>query len=46
MTNKKDYDLSDLSLEQLVEVYKNIEEYLKYLNESKIEIEKKEGKDE
>ena len=46
MTNKKDYDLSDLSLEQLIEVYKNIEEFLKYLNESKIEIEKKEGKDE
>lgn len=46
MTNKKDYDLSDLTLEQLIEVYKNIEEYLKTLKESKIEIEKKDGKDE
>lgn len=46
MTNKKDYDLSDLTLEQLIEVYKNIEEFLKFLNESKIEVEKKGGKDE
>ena len=42
MTNKKDYDLSDLSLQQLIEVYKNIEDFLKYLKESKIETEKKE----
>ena len=42
MTSKKDYDLSDLTLEQLVEVYKNIEDFLKFLKESKIETEKKE----
>ena len=42
MTNKKDYDLSDLSLEELIEVYKNIEEFVKFLKESKIDTEKKE----
>lgn len=42
MTSKKDYDLSDLSLEELIEVYKNIEEFVKFLRESKIDAEKKE----
>ena len=39
--NKVNFDLSVLSLEELIEVYDNIEEFLKYLNESKIDIEEK-----
>jgi len=42
MTNKKDYDLSDLSLQELIEAYKNIDEFLKALQDMKIETEKKE----
>ena len=34
-----DFDLSILSLDELLEVYENIEEFLGFLNESKIEIE-------
>lgn len=39
--NKVNFDLSVLSLEELIEVYENIEEFLKYLNENRIEIEEK-----
>ena len=39
--NKVNFDLSVLSLEELLEVYENIEEFLKYLNENRIEIEEK-----
>ena len=39
---KVDFDLSVLSLNELIEVYNNIEEFLGFLNDSKIEIEEKE----
>ena len=39
---KEDFDLSVLSLNELIEAYKNIEEFLGFLNDSKIEIEEKE----
>ena len=38
--NKINFDLSTLTLEELVEVYENIEIFLDYLEESKIEEEK------
>ncbi len=46
MNNKKDYDLSELTYEQLIEVYKSIEEFLKFLSEAKIESEEKEDNNE
>ena len=46
MNNKKDYDLSELTLEQLIEVFKNINELLKLLKEAKIKTEEKENKNE
>ena len=39
---KVDFDLSVLSLNELIEAYNNIEEFLGCLNDSKIEIEEKE----
>ncbi len=39
--SKVDFDLSTLSLEELIEVYENINNFLDYLDESKIEIEEK-----
>ena len=43
MQNEKvDFDLSVLSLNELIEAYNNIEEFLGFLNDSKIEIEEKE----
>ena len=42
--NKINFDLSTLTLEELVEVYENIEIFLDFLEESKIETEEK-GKD-
>ena len=37
--NKKNFDLSTLTLEELIEVYENIEIFLDFLEESKIETE-------
>lgn len=39
---KVDFDLSVLSLNELIEAYNNIEEFLGFLNDSKVEIEEKE----
>ena len=36
-----DFDLSKLSLEELIEVFQNISDFLKYLNENKIDLEVK-----
>lgn len=41
--NKVNFDLSVLTLEQLIEVYEKINEFLVYLDESKIELEGKES---
>lgn len=38
---KVDFDLSALTLEQLVEVYEDINVFIDYLNESKIETKEK-----
>ena len=40
--NKINFDLSTLTLEELVEVYENIEIFLDFLEESKLETEEKE----
>lgn len=37
--NKVDFDLSVLKLEELIKVYDNIENFIKYLNDKKIVIE-------
>ena len=37
-----EFDLSTLNLEQLVEVYKNITEFIDFLQENKIILEEKE----
>ena len=34
-----DFDLSTLSLQELIEVYENIDNFLEFLNESKLELE-------
>ena len=39
---KVDFDLSVLSLNELIEAYNVIEEFLGFLNDSKIEIDEKE----
>ena len=39
--NKVNFDLSTLTLEELIEVYDNIKIFLDYLEESKIEMEEK-----
>ena len=45
--NKVDFDLSELSLEQLVKVYNDIVDFLQFLNDNKFDIEEKgSGKDE
>lgn len=44
--NKVDFDLSTLSLEELIEVYEKINNFLEYLDDSKVEIEEKSGEDE
>ena len=44
--NKINFDLSTLTLEELVEVYDNIKIFIDYLEESKIEIEEKGKEDE
>lgn len=38
---KVEFDLSTLNLQELVEVYKNITDFLDFLNESKIDLEDK-----
>lgn len=38
---KVEFDLSTLNLQELVEVYKNITDFLDFLNESKITLEDK-----
>ena len=43
---KVNFDLSELTLEELIEVYDNINIFMDYLEESKIEIEEKENEDE
>lgn len=37
--NKIDFDLSKLSLKELIEVYKDMSDFIQFLNESKIEME-------
>ena len=44
--NKVNFDLSTLTLEELIEVYDNIKIFLDYLEESKIEMEEKGKEDE
>lgn len=44
--SKVDFDLSALTLEELIEVYENINNFLEYLEDSKVEIEVKGGTDE
>ena len=39
--NKVDFDLSVLSLEELIKVYENVDNFLKYLQDKKIVIEEK-----
>ena len=39
--NKVDFDLSTLSLEELIKVYESVEEFIECLNDNKIEIEEK-----
>lgn len=39
--NKVDFDLSVLKLDELIKVYDNIENFIKYLNDKKIIIEEK-----
>ena len=38
-----EFDLSTLNLEELVEVYKNITEFIDFLQENKITLEEKEA---
>ena len=44
--SKVNFDLSELTLEELIEVYDNINIFIDYLEESKIEIDEKENEDE
>lgn len=44
--SKIDFDLSTLTLEELIEVYEKIDEFIEFLDESKIEIEEKGNEDE
>ena len=47
MVNEKvDFDLSLLTLEDLIEVYNKIEEFTEYLNNAKINTEEKGDEDE
>ena len=40
LNEKVDFDLSLLSLEELIEVFNDIDSFIQYLNDSKIEIDK------
>lgn len=44
--NKVNFDVSKLSLEELIKVYENIEMFLKYLESSKIKDEERDKEDE
>ena len=46
LNEKVDFDLSQLTLEDLIEVYNKIEEFIDHLNTSKIVTEEKGDKDE
>lgn len=46
LNEKVDFDLSQLTLEDLIEVYSKIEEFIEFLNSSKINTEEKSDKDE
>ena len=41
LNEKVDFDLSLLSLEELIEVFNDIDSFIQYLIDSKIEVEKK-----
>lgn len=43
--NKFDFDLSALTLEELIKVYENVDEFIGFLSSKKIDVEEK-GKDE
>ena len=44
--NKVDFDLSTLSLQELIKVYEDMNEFMEFLESSKIEEEKVEDEDE
>ena len=44
--NKVDFDLSILTLQELIEVYQNITDFMQYLENSKIVLEDKENDNE
>ena len=44
--NKVDFDLSTLTLEELIEVYDDINVFIDYLKESKLEVEEEKGTEE
>lgn len=44
--NKVDFDLSILTLQELIEVYQNITDFMQYLENSKIVLEDKENANE
>lgn len=49
MANKKkqvEFDLSELSLDELIEIHNDISEFLTYLEEKKEEVESEDNKDE
>ena len=43
-TKKVDFDLSKLKLDELIKVYSNIEQFLIFLEDKKIDLEQKEKK--
>lgn len=43
---KVGFDLSTLTLQELIEVYQDITDFLQFLNESKIDLEEKENNNE
>ena len=43
--NKIDFDLSTLTLQELVEVYQEITDFLEYLKDNKIELEEEKEKE-
>ncbi len=44
--NKVDFDLSTLSLQELIELYNELAEFLAYLNDKRIDMEEKVEEDE
>ena len=42
---KVGFDLSTLSLQELINVYKNINDFIQYLDDNKIIVEEKENED-